>query len=63
MTQTSYVPEPKPVFGPIEISTMYYPGTEQRAEWDMVEQTLPHIRPLLGWYDEGNPEVVDWQIK
>lgn len=63
MTQTSYVPEPKPVFGPIEISALYYPGTEQRAEWDMVEQTLPHIRPLLGWYDEGNPEVVDWQIK
>lgn len=33
------------------------------AEWDQVEQTLPHIKPLLGWYDEGNPEVIDWQIK
>ncbi len=58
-----YVPEPQPQFGPIEISAFYYPGTEQMAEWDQVEQTLPHIKPLLGWYDEGNPEVIDWQIK
>ncbi|MDO5582079.1 MAG: glycoside hydrolase family 99-like domain-containing protein, partial [Planctomycetia bacterium] len=27
------------------------------------KQTLPHIKPLLGWYDESNPEVIDWQIK
>ena len=57
------VPEPKPVKGPIEVHAFYYPGTEQMAEWDMVDQTLPGIKPLLGWYDEGNPEVVDWQIK
>lgn len=61
--KSTYVPEPKPAFGPIEISALYYPGTEQMAEWDQVEQTLPHIKPLLGWYDEGNPEVIDWQIK
>jgi hypothetical protein len=29
----------------------------------MVAQTLPEIKPLLGWYDEGSPEVIDWQIK
>ncbi|MBP5639573.1 MAG: glycoside hydrolase family 99-like domain-containing protein [Victivallales bacterium] len=58
-----YIPEPKPQFGPIEVTALYYPGTEQMAEWDQVAQTLPHIKPLLGWYDEGNPEVVDWQIK
>ncbi len=63
MSTTNYVPEPKPQFGPIEVTALYYPGTEQMAEWDQVEQTLPHIKPLLGWYDEGNPEVVDWQIK
>ncbi len=57
------VPEPKPVKGPVEVHAFYYPGTEQMAEWDQVEQSLPAIRPLLGWYDEGNPEVVDWQIK
>ena len=22
-----------------------------------------HRKPVLGWYDETNPEVIDWQIK
>ncbi len=57
------IPEPVPVKSDIEISAFYYPGTEQMAEWDQVEQTLPHIKPLLGWYDESDPEVIDWQIK
>lgn len=61
--KASYVPEPVPVKSDIEITALYYPGTEWMPEWDMVEQTLPHIKPLLGWYDEGNPEVIDWQIK
>lgn len=58
-----YVPKPVPVQSDLEIAAFYYPGTEQMAEWDMVESTLPQIKPLLGWYDEGNPEVIDWQIK
>ena len=60
---TSYVPKPVPVKSDLEIAAFYYPGTDQMAEWDMVETTLPKIKPLLGWYDEGNPEVIDWQIK
>ena len=60
---SDYIPEPQPVKSAVELSALYYPGTEQMAEWDMVEQTLPGIKPLLGWYDEGNPEVIDWQIK
>lgn len=59
----SYVPEPKPVRGEIEVNAFYYPGTEWMPEWDMVRQTLPKIKPILGWYDESNPEVIDWQIK
>jgi len=58
-----YIPDPKPVNGPIEITALYYPGTEHMPEWDMVAQTRPEIKPLLGWYDEGDPENVDWQIK
>ena len=58
-----YIPEPQPQASEIEISAFYYPGTEQMAEWNQVEQTLPEIKPLLGWYDESNPEVIDWQIK
>lgn len=59
----SYIPEPIPVKSDIEITALYYPGTEWMPEWDMVKQTRPHIKPLLGWYDEGNPEAIDWQIK
>lgn len=58
-----YIPEPQAQKSDIEISAFYYPGTEQMAEWDQVEQTRPEIKPLLGWYDERKPEVVDWQIK
>ena len=60
---SDYIPEPQPVKSAIEITALYYPGTEHMPEWDMVDQTLPQIKPLLGWYDEGNPEVIDWQIK
>ena len=59
----AYIPEPRPVKSSVEITALYYPGTEHRPEWDMVEQTLPRVKPLLGWYDEGDPENVDWQIK
>lgn len=58
-----YVPEPKPVRGEVEITAVYYPGTEQMSEWDIIAQTCPERKPLLGWYDEGNPEAIDWQIK
>ena len=63
VANAAYIPEPKPVKSEIEISAFYYPGTEHMPEWDMVDQTLPKIKPLLGWYDEGDPENIDWQIK
>ena len=59
----AYVPEPRPVRSAVEITALYYPGTEQMSEWDVVAGTCPERKPLLGWYDEGNPEVIDWQIK
>ena len=59
----AYVPEPEPVKSAVEITAVYYPGTDQMSEWDVIAQTCPERRPLLGWYDEGNPEVIDWQIK
>ena len=30
--------------------------------WDPVKK-YPEREPILGWYDEGNPEVTDWEIK
>ena len=58
-----YIPEPKPVKSCVEVTAVYYPGTDWMSEWDMVKQVYPHIRPTLGWYDEGHPENIDWQIK
>lgn len=57
------VPEPKPMKSDYEISAHYYAGTEHMAEWDMVRQTIPARKPLLGWFDETDPENVDWQVK
>ena len=59
----AYVPEPQPVKSAVEITAIYYPGTDQMSEWDVVAQTCPERKPLLGWFDEGNPEAIDWQIK
>ncbi len=56
-------PEPRPVRSAVEITALYYPGTEHMPEWDMVRQAHPERRPLLGWFDEGDPANVDWQIK
>lgn len=61
--KSAAVPEPKPAKTKFDISALYYPGTEHRPEWDMVEQVYPNWKPLLGWYDESDPENVDWQIK
>ncbi|MGD9498047.1 MAG: glycoside hydrolase family 99-like domain-containing protein [Armatimonadota bacterium] len=58
-----YVPEPRPVPCEYEIGAYYFPGWATRARWQPVEQTAPERRPVLGWYDEANPECVDWQIK
>ena len=63
LTAWGYVPEPQPVRSAVEITAVYYPGTEQMSEWDVIAQTCPERKPLLGWYDEGNPEAIDWQIK
>ena len=58
-----YIPAPQPVKSAIEVTAVYYPGTDWMSEWDMVDQVFPHIRPTLGYYDEGHPENIDWQIK
>jgi len=55
----AYVPEPQPVKSAVEITAIYYPGTDQMSEWDVIAQTCPERKPLLGWFDEGNPEAID----
>lgn len=59
----AYVPEPKPPKTDYEIAACYFPGWMTSDRWRVIERSCPERKPLLGWYDEANPEVVDWQIK
>jgi hypothetical protein len=59
---TGYVPEPQPVRGDIDVGAFYFPGWQSTARWAPILD-FPMRRPVLGWYDEANPECADWQIK
>ncbi|NUM56304.1 MAG: glycoside hydrolase family 99-like domain-containing protein [Candidatus Hydrogenedentes bacterium] len=58
-----YVPEPRPITTSIDVAAYYFPGWEAPKKWEPVRNTAPNRKPLLGYYDEGNPECVDWQVK
>ncbi|MBP5321731.1 MAG: glycoside hydrolase family 99-like domain-containing protein [Kiritimatiellae bacterium] len=63
LPKADYVPEPKPLKGEYEIGALYFPGWAKIEAWQRIWAVAPERKPLLGWYDEANPEVVDWQIK
>jgi hypothetical protein len=63
-----YVPEPKPC----PAKDGYLPGLQScnlwregnaYAGWEYVYPYRADRKPYLGWYDEGNPEETDWEIK
>ena len=58
-----YVAPPKKLESEYEIGAYYFPGWSKRSGWDKIDDAAPIRKPLLGYYDEANPEVVDWQIK
>jgi hypothetical protein len=60
--QTSYIPEPQPVKSPYEVGVFYFPGWDSMSRWRPIFD-YPKRKPVLGWYDEANPECADWQIK
>ena len=61
--KADYVPEPRPVPTDLDVCMYYFPGWNADAKWDCIRRIAPVRKPLLGYYDEGNPECVDWQIK
>ena len=63
LPKASYVPEPKPAKTDYDIAALYFPGWARVEAWQRVWNVCPERKPVLGWYDEANPEVVDWQIK
>jgi len=60
--KTGYVPEPQPVAADYDVGTYYFPGWHTAARWRPIRD-WPNRKPILGWYDENNPECADWQIK
>ena len=60
--QTPYIPEPQPVESPYDVGAFYFPGWHSMSRWQPILD-YPLRKPVLGWYDEANPECADWQIK
>lgn len=61
--KADYVPTPRPIETTRHILAYYFPGWDADAKWECIRQVMPVRKPLLGYYDEANPECVDWQIK
>ena len=65
---SDYVPAPQPPAhkGPHllgALSCSLWKEGNAYAGWDYVVPFAPRRKPYLGWYDDGSPEVADWEIK
>ncbi|NCU26301.1 hypothetical protein EOM86_06210 [Candidatus Nomurabacteria bacterium] len=61
-----YVPEPVPAKHPgtligVQSCPLWREGSH--GGWDFISPFGKDRKPLLGWYEDGNPEVSDWEIK
>ena len=57
-----YVPEPKIAnTGEYSVGCYYFPGWRDYGAWSVLND-FPERKPILGYANDGNPEVVDWQI-
>ncbi|NQT92745.1 MAG: glycoside hydrolase family 99-like domain-containing protein [Lentisphaerae bacterium] len=64
LPKTSYVPKPRPAKTDY-VNLMHYCALWKEGThygWKKIEP-WPELRPAIGWYDEGTPEVADWHIK
>jgi hypothetical protein len=60
--RTAYIPEPQPVGSEYDVGAFYFPGWHSMSRWQPILD-FPLRKPVLGWYDESDPECADWQIK
>jgi hypothetical protein len=57
------IPPPRPIStGQYQVGAYYFPGWPTREKWNRLD-AFPERMPLLGYYAEGDPTVMDWQIK
>ena len=64
----SYIPEPNPAKSDRIVAAHYYAAWKKGAAgvhegFDDLAREYPDRTPLMGYYDEENPEVCDWEIK
>ena len=64
----SYIPEPQPAESDRIVAAHYYAAWKKDAAgihdgFNDLANEYPDRTPLMGYYDEENPEVCDWEIK
>ena len=64
----SYIPAPNPAESDRIVAAHYYGAWKKGAAgvhegFDDLAELYPDRTPLMGYYDEENPEVCDWEIK
>ena len=64
----NYVPKPTPAKSDRIVAAHYYAAWKKGAAgihegFDDLAEVFPDRTPLMGYYDEENPEVCDWEIK
>ena len=64
----SYVPAPTPATSDRIVAAHYYAAWKKGAAgihegFNDLAKDFPDRTPLMGYYDEENPEVCDWEIK
>ena len=64
----SYIPEPSPAEADRIVAAHYYAAWKKGAAglhegFNDLAKEYPDRTPLMGYYDEENPEVCDWEIK
>jgi hypothetical protein len=66
LPKADYVPEPVIPQSDYLVGAHYCPlwkqGSRGAGGWQEIVP-FPERKPALGWYDEGDPEVTDWDIK
>ena len=63
-----YIPEPNPATSDRIVAAHYYAAWKKGAAgihegFNDLAEIYPDRTPLMGYYDEENPEVCDWEIK
>ena len=56
------MPPPQPVRTDVQVACYYFPGHFHAGRWAPM-RAYGHPMPLLGYYRDGAPGVMDWQIK